>query len=363
MAESRALILQQNLKKSLLSDKTVSTFKKILPRMITPEMFLQAAMNSAVKNPAIMECTKLSFFNSLVHCGQLGLLPDTPLQHIHLIPYKGECNAIPGYRGLIHLALRNKSIRRFSPAVVYAKDKIEVLRGSVQKLTHIQSFEEDSGDWTHVYNVVELASGVSDFWIMSRKQVYMIRARSSSWRAKPNESPWTLAEEAMAIKTVIKKHTNYLDLNPEIAIAKELDDKVEAGESQPVIIDPEDFEFLDTPKEDSPKPTTSTAERVKSALSGAEAAGAGIDNGGGDKGALKPSISAEEEEKRANLILDINKLLAEKSFADKPSADYKSIIRKALGENLKSTSTEELETFKRMLSQLPDKVPARVGKR
>ncbi len=205
-----------------------------LPRHVSPDRMLRMALTSARKNPELLECTPESFLGAVIQSAQLGLEPDTPLGHAHLIPFrnknttKKEVNFMPGYRGLMDLVYRAPDHPNLMPQVVWDGDRFEYELGLYPKLIHEPMPRDVQPKLLHVYCVATWKDGRKEFMVMNRLEVESIRTRSKA----TGFSPWKTDYDAMAMKTVIRKMVKYLPMSAELNLALGLDEVAERGESQ-----------------------------------------------------------------------------------------------------------------------------------
>jgi recombination protein RecT len=219
-----------------------ATIKAVLPRHVTPERMLKIALGAIRTTPKLQEATSESLFGAVVVCAQLGLEPNTPMQHAHLIPFRNnamnrtDVQVIIGYRGLIDLARRSGQIISISAQAVYANDEFSYEYGLEEHCKHVPA-EGDRGEITHFYAVAKLVGGGYAFEVMSRSAVEKIRDNSQNWKTavrfkSTGKSVWTQHFDEMGRKTLIRRLYKYLPTSIEMATANDLDAKGSTGEVQ-----------------------------------------------------------------------------------------------------------------------------------
>lgn len=124
--------------------------EQALPRHMNPERMARIALTEIRKNPQLLSCSRESFFGSLIAASQLGLEPGINGQ-CYLIPYKGVCTLVPGWKGYIDLVSRAERASAWTGAV-RGDDDFSYTLGSNPHLNH-RPGDEDTGDFTHVYAV------------------------------------------------------------------------------------------------------------------------------------------------------------------------------------------------------------------
>src|SRR5487761_2116965 len=77
-----------------------------LPKHLTADRMARLAMTEFSTNRALQECSPNSIAASIMTAGQLGLEPGVNGAGF-LIPYKGTCTFVPGWKGLVDLVSRS----------------------------------------------------------------------------------------------------------------------------------------------------------------------------------------------------------------------------------------------------------------
>jgi recombinational DNA repair protein RecT len=197
----------------------------------------------------------MSLLGAIVQASQLGLEVGSGLGHAYLVPFKGECKLMTGYKGLIELARRSGRVASIESRCVYEKDFFVYEYGMVVECKHKPSMEADRGKLTHVYAIAHLKEEGTRpiIEIMSVAQVEKIRENAMSG----NSDAWRKHFDEMARKTVIRRLCKVLPMSPELAEGQNLDDAVDVGVRQNLqhLIDP----TVELPP-DEPEPQKVAAE-------------------------------------------------------------------------------------------------------
>lgn len=208
--------------------------KKALPSVITPERFTRMAISSLNNTPELQQCTPISYLSALMHCAQLGLMPNTPLGHAYLIPYKNkgtyECQFQIGYKGLIDLAYRNGQMQTIQAQSVYENDYFEYEFGLEPKLVHRPAFE-DRGEVTYFYGLFRTVNGGYGFSVMSKVEMDAY-AKQYSKAFDSSYSPWKTCYEEMAKKTVIKQALKYAPIKTDLQKVLSSDESIKKSIAQ-----------------------------------------------------------------------------------------------------------------------------------
>lgn len=201
------------------------TLADVLPRHMTPERVIKVALMAFSKTPKLQECSIESVAQSVLQASELGLEAGGVLGHAYLVPFKGTCTLIVGYRGLIKLARQSGEVDDIEAHPVYANDKFRLTFGLNPVLEHEPNLEGDPGQLRFVYAIARMTGGGHHLEVMTKSQIDKIRAGSQG----RDQSPWRDNYDEMSRKTVIRRLCKYLPLSPEKAEnlerALEIDDE------------------------------------------------------------------------------------------------------------------------------------------
>lgn len=212
--------------------------QSVLPAHMTPERTMRLMMNAVRATPKLMECTTESLFGATIHCAQLGLEPNTPLGHAHLVPFNNrranrtDVQVIIGYKGLVELARRSGQIAAIYAEPVYSKDKFAIRLGTDGEIEHSPYLEGDRGDLKAFYAVAKMKDGSHQFEFMSLSQVEAVRDGSQGYQSAQRfkkDHPWISHFVEMGRKTVLRRLCKYLPVSIELATATETDGRHESG--------------------------------------------------------------------------------------------------------------------------------------
>lgn len=223
-----------------------SKIAKTLPKHLPPDRMLRAALTAYRQKPKLAECDPESVFAAAIQGLLLGLEFGI-MGEAHLVPFRRECQLIPGYQGLMKLARNTGKITHFYAYEVRAKDEFNVVLGLNRWLTHepvkeygFPASEEARGPIVGFYAVAEFEDGSREFEPMSLAQVIAIRDRSPNFIAAKRygkESPWDTDFIPMGLKTAIRRLCKWLPRSPELVTALMLDTLAEQGKSQQLTVE------------------------------------------------------------------------------------------------------------------------------
>lgn len=198
--------------------------EKVLPQWLTVDRFVQQALVAMSKNQAIMDCDRNSVFHSLMALAELGLDPSGALGSGYLVPFKGVCTPVPGYRGLIDLAVRSGEVKGIKAVNVFWGDELDVMEGDRPRLHHKpllpMSKEQERELENHrrpenlrgAYMVATLPGGNKQFLYMPFGDLEKVRLRAPG--GKSERTPWFIDRLEMYLKCPIRKGVKQLPLSP-----------------------------------------------------------------------------------------------------------------------------------------------------
>jgi recombination protein RecT len=212
-------------------DRYKGEIARALPRHLNPDRLCRIALTCFRQNPRLAECSPASVFGAVVLAAQLGLEPGV-LGQAYLIPYKNECQLIPGYQGLVELVRRSGLVQRIEAHVVRQGEKFTYKTGLKTVLEHEPLLEGTPGPLRFAYAVAEFRDGGYHVEVMAEDQINKIRDRSQGYIAAKKynkETPWETDQEEMWRKTVLRRICKFLPKSPELVTALSLDDAAAQG--------------------------------------------------------------------------------------------------------------------------------------
>lgn len=251
--QSRAIVKGGNEKFDTLQSLFERSKKKmagIMPAHLTPEKLTRLVLSAASRTPKLLDCTPTSVLLASLQSAALGLEPNTPLGHAYLVPHFNgktkqlEATFIPGYRGLITLAVQSGEIKSVQARAVRDGDYFEVEMGLEEKLIHRPLLLNERRALVAVYSVAVFSNGAKTFEPMSVGEVDFIRSLSKS----ASQGPWVDHYDEMAKKTVIRRHSKVMPMSVDKAQgfmrALQAQERAETGD------DPDFSDVLETIGED-----------------------------------------------------------------------------------------------------------------
>lgn len=225
----------------LINPKTIGTelnkfipqMERALPRHMTADRMARIALTSLRVNPKLMNCTRDSFYGSLMAASQLGLEPGINGQ-CYLIPYGNVCTLVPGWRGYMDLLNRTERASAWTEAV-YDGDEFEYSLGTNPDIRHKR------GKWagkeaalTFVYAVGRIKN--SEFPIIDVWDIDKIWAHRNKQNKVGDRHYSYVHPEMYARKIPLLQVLKYLPSSIELSNASALDASATEG-NQSLTID------------------------------------------------------------------------------------------------------------------------------
>jgi recombination protein RecT len=206
------------------------TMQAMLPTHMTQERFAALVVSAAAKDSNIFSCTGESILNVIYQAASLGLEINAATGEAYIVPYKNVATLVPGYKGLVKLAIQSREVSAIEARLVYEGEEktFGVYYGTDSRIEHVPNFtvERTPGKVIFAYAVAKMPRGGVTFEVMTRTQLEAIRHRAAS--SKREKSPWNTDTEEMYRKTATRRLVKYLPMSPQLAQAVELSDKAEA---------------------------------------------------------------------------------------------------------------------------------------
>lgn len=266
---STALVTEQKPAIVVIEDTITSALPKLrqlMPSQLLdkPDIFLRSVMMAMRQTPALVTCTPQSIIISVAQACALGLPPNTPLGLSYLVPFKEQCQLIPGYKGLIRLAIQSGEVVDVQPRVVYEGQPFKIKYGLIEDIDHEPTLVDFSDDKiVGAYAVAKLANGEKKFDFMYKQEIDKIRARSMA--AKGSSSPWHTDYAEMAKKTVIKRLCKTLPLSEEKDSHRKLGKAIQLQERDEMGLDPLAADIAEVFGDTESKAPKSLAEKASAA--------------------------------------------------------------------------------------------------
>lgn len=230
-ASRKQVATQTQQKQGTLGDWLAVQQKRVQPSLpagtVSIERFMESVKFAILdpKNPLLRTCDKESLQRSIAQAANYGLEVGGVLGQSYFIPYNESvklpngqwqkvmtCHFQIGYKGLIELARRSKTIKTIAAEPVYANDNFDCELASGRSIHHKIDIFKDRGEVVAYYCLVELTNGGEQFAILTKKDAENFRDKySKSYVQAKNsgkgleENNWVKNFDAMALKTCVIK--------------------------------------------------------------------------------------------------------------------------------------------------------------
>lgn len=231
------------------------------------DQLVRLGVHAVRSSDQLQRCSFESIYMSLVVAARLGLEPWGPQAEAHIVAYGQTATLLPGYKGLIKLAMESGHVIGARSHVVYDADTFEMDLGDKDRgIRHVVA-TRDRGAPIGVYAIFNLRDDLpTEYEWMPWSEVEKIRQAS---RAK--NGPWVQWPTEMARKAVLKRGLKQFPLGYRFAQAMDIDHAAsdgDAAEVQSIIEIGEDGEVLNIEAppsgEGKPKSRTETLkDRIK----------------------------------------------------------------------------------------------------
>lgn len=199
-----------------------------LPKHMSADRMARLALTAFSTSKDLQNCRMDSILASLMTATQLGLEPGINGQG-YLIPYKGTCTFVPGWKGLVDLVSRAGRATVWTGAV-YAGDHFDYQLGDEPFCRHKPG--DGDGEFTHVYaigRVKDAQMPVIEVWTRGKVLKHLNQYNKVGGRhyALTNESNFEMYARKVALLQVLKYMPSSIELSNAIAVSH----AAEAGQS------------------------------------------------------------------------------------------------------------------------------------
>jgi recombination protein RecT len=174
-----------------------------LPAGIAPDRFIRVTLTAIQLQPELLECERKSLLLACLRAANDGLMPDG--REGAFVIFKGKNGKVaqwmPMYQGLLKKVRNTGELLSISANVVYERDQFDYELGDSERIVHKPAIGE-RGRPLAVYAIAHLKGGGIVREVMSREQVYQVRAVS---RASGQDSPWQKWEDEQWRKTALRR--------------------------------------------------------------------------------------------------------------------------------------------------------------
>lgn len=256
---------------------------RALPKHMKADRMARLALTAFSSSEDMQRCSFASIANSLMTAGALGLEPGINGAGF-LIPYKGVCTFVPGWKGLVDLVSRSGRAAVWTGAV-FAGDHFDFALGDRPFIQHRPGDETDPAAMTHVYSVGRVNG--ADWPIIEVWSVGKVRKHRDKFNRQGTKHYSFREPEMYGRKVPLLQVLKYLPSSIEIANAISASEAGESGRAADVVIDG-DFVTITDPGQATDR--EGATDDSSSQASGGDPRDAGPAQLGGDP---SPAVSSE----------------------------------------------------------------------
>lgn len=172
----------------------------VLGDALDVDRLMASALREVASNPDLLACTPVSIFQSLHRAATMGLVVGAGLGHAYLVRFGSAAQLIPGYRGLVYLAVRSGAARSVVGHVVYEHDRLDLVLGRQRECRLTPAFP-DRGKPIGAIAIAELEGGRQIAYAMTAEEIAVVRGAS---RAR-NGDLWVRWWDEAWAKTVVRR--------------------------------------------------------------------------------------------------------------------------------------------------------------
>lgn len=199
-----------------------------LPKHMNADRMARLALTAFSSNEELQKCSAGSIAASIMTAAQLGLEPGINGQG-YLIPYKGTCTFVPGWKGLVDLVARAGRATVWTGAVLEG-DAFEYQLGDAPFCRHVPGDGDEGEQFTHVYAIGRVRDAqmpVIEVWTRAKVKKHLAQYNKVGNRhyALQNENNLQMYARKVALLQVLK----YMPSSIELANAIEVSHASEAG--------------------------------------------------------------------------------------------------------------------------------------
>lgn len=197
-----------------------------LPKHMNADRMTRLALTAFSTNPDLQLCTHDSIAGSIMIAAQMGLEPGVNGQG-YLIPYKGRCTFVPGWKGIVDIANRSGRSSVWTGAV-FQGDEFDYAMGDRPFITHKPGRSlGNPDDLLFVYAVGRVKDSewpIIDVWPMEKIWAHRDHYNKVGKKHYSFQNP-----EMYARKVPLLQVLKYMPTSIELSAAVEVSHAAEAG--------------------------------------------------------------------------------------------------------------------------------------
>lgn len=194
MSEQRITI-----KEYMRQDSIVQSFRDVLGEN-NANAYITSVLIAVANSDALQNCEPASILTSAMRAATMRLSVDPGTGEAYLVPFKGKCTLIVGYKGIRQMALRTGQYRYLNVSPIYEGEEI-----TEDRMTGMHSLSGGKKSKTVIGWLLyfELISGFRKSFYMTIEDIHD-HARKYSKAYTRDDSPWKTERSKMERKTVLR---------------------------------------------------------------------------------------------------------------------------------------------------------------
>lgn len=232
-----------------------------LPRHMNADRMTRLALTAFSSNRDLQACSPQSIAASIMTAAQMGLEPGVNGQG-YLIPYKGTCTFVPGWKGLVDLVARSGRATVWTGAV-FEGDSFDYQLGDAPFVKHKPSDDRpDDARLTHFYAVGRVKDAqmpVIEVWSLKKVEKHLNQYNKVGQRHYAFKGDGNF--EMYARKVVLLQVLKYMPASVELQRAIEQSHAADEGKN--MVIDGDFTIIPDEPAAPEPEAATKKAPKGK----------------------------------------------------------------------------------------------------
>lgn len=215
-------------------ERAKDRIEAVLPESVRAEKVIQVVTTLVARTPELQQCHPTSIVLAAIEGCELGLSFSKSAGEAYLVPFKGNATFIPGYRGLIKLAMRSGLAKYVRGEVVREGDEFSYGFHPRLRFDHVPLPGGEGRPVTHAYAHAVLTTDEDLVAVLTAEEVEAVRQRSRAG----NSGPWRTDWCEMAKKTAIRRLAKLLPGSDALDRALEADDRQYEGGPASVVTGP-----------------------------------------------------------------------------------------------------------------------------
>lgn len=205
MTTTETAVVRQQTGPGALVQTYKQDFADVLPTHVRPDTWVRLATGLLRRDKnlaALAQSNPGSLMQALLECARLGHEPGT--KDFYLVPMGREIEGWESYRGLIDRMFRAGGVTSVKVEVVREHDHFEYRPAEQDRPDHRPDWFGDRGAIVGAYAYAELTGGGTSKVVVINRD-YIAKVKQQSRGSSSASSPWVKWEEAMVLKTAVKR--------------------------------------------------------------------------------------------------------------------------------------------------------------